>query len=283
MEKRIIVSGGGGLRVFSCSDGLLLRRVPLAGAGALCCGGGAVYCACGQSGVICRLDLEMLVPQKVFCAGPGICALAYRVGRLYALCGEADGIMMLDAVSGAPLVFSRAGLAPMQMAMDETGGALVVAGGEGSCIARFCPDTLEQISLDRMPGPVYGAAVCGGMRSALCLSESLDTLLVTVNEAGKRCTLRFPGIPGTLACHQGGKMILAAVQGGIYAVSSCGRQAAGFCPIPGCLCGGGSRILCVDDRTFLLVDAASESLWSVSRGRSRLICTDAVDAALLDT
>lgn len=281
MERRIIVSGGGGLRVFSLPDGTLLRRAPLAGAGALCCGGGAVYCACGREGAVFRLDAGMLMPQALFAAGPGICGLMLRGRRLYALCGEGDGVLMLDAGSGSPLVFARAGLSPMQMTADDS-GALVIAGGEGGCVARLCLDTLKMLSLDPMPGPVYGASALGGRRYALCLSEALESLLVAVEPGGTRRVLPLAGMPGALTYDPGRQALLAAVQGGVYAAAPDGSCVSGFCPLPGCACGGGSRLICGGGETLLL-DASAERLWALSPGRRYLICGDAIDAALLDT
>lgn len=281
MDGRIIVSGGGGLRVFSLPDGKLLRRAPLAGAGALCCGGGRVFCACGRKGAVLALDDNALEPQALYAAGPGICALRMRGERLYALCGEGDGVLSLDTQNGCPQFFARAGLSPLQMAEDE-GGALVVAGGEGSCVTRLDGETLETLSLDAMPGPVYGAAASGGYRYALCLTETLDSLLVAAAEGGARRVLRLPGLPGALAFDRAAGVLLAAVQGGVYAVKPDGGRLCGFCPVPGCVCGAGSRLMCFGGRAFL-IDAATERLWMISGGRASLVCGDAADAAPLDT
>ena len=261
-------------------DGTLLYRVPLAGAGALCCGSRAVYCACGRDGAVLRLDRETLLPRSAFAAGPGICALMLRGRRLYALCGEGDGVMMLDAAGGHPLVFARAGLSPVQMAEDDA-GALVIAGGEGGCVTRLCVRTLEMISQDVMPGPVYGAAAIGGRRYALCLSEALGSTLITMDACGMRHVLSLAGLPGALA-HERGGMLLIAAQGGVYAVPPDGGQIARFCPVPGSVCGAGSRLILGDD-CVLLLDAGTGRLWAISRGRAMLVCTDAADAALLDT
>lgn len=280
MERRIIVSGGGGLRVFSLPDGLLLRHIPIAGAGALACGGGAVYCSCGREGAVLRLDERTLEPQTSFFAGPGICGLMRRGRRLYALCGEGDGVLMLDAHSGNPLIFARAGLSPMQLTADD-GGVMLIAGGEDNRVIRLCPDTLNVLSLDPMPGPVYGAAGCGGRRYALCLSEELDALLVTAEEDGTRRILPLAGLPGALAYDRASDMLLAAVRGGVYAIASDGGNTAGFYPVPGYVGGGGSRLICCGGYTLLL-DAATERLWMLFSGRRCLLCGEAVDAALFE-
>ena len=95
METRIIVSGGGLVRVFSLPSGALQKCVPLAGAGALCCGGGQVFCAC--AGAVVRLDAGTLTPRALFAGGPGVCGLMHAARRLYALCGEGDGVLMVGA------------------------------------------------------------------------------------------------------------------------------------------------------------------------------------------
>lgn len=280
METRIIVSGGGLVRVFSLPSGALQKCVPLAGAGALCCGGGQVFCAC--AGAVVRLDAGMLTPRALFAGGPGVCGLMHAARRLYALCGEGDGVLMFDSDSGMPMIFARAGAAPIQMSGGEDDESLVIAGGEGSCVTRLCPHTLSTLSCDEMPGPVLSAASFCGRRYALCLDEALHALLITVHPGGTRDALAFAGMPGAIAYDKEAGVLLAAVQGGLYAVSSDGRRVLGEESLPGCVCGMGSRLLRCG-KYLLLLDAGTQRLMARIGGRWKMICGDAVDAAPLDT
>lgn len=66
------------------------------------------------------------------------CAFPPEAGRLYALCADADSLLMLDAVSGAPMMVNRVGVNPSAMALDETGTLLAVAAenaGKPCCCA----------------------------------------------------------------------------------------------------------------------------------------------------
>ena len=281
MGERIIVSGGGLLRVFLLPQGTLAACVPLAGSGALCCGPGAVFCACGREGTVFRLDAETLTPRALFAGGPGICGMALRDGRLYTLCGEGDGVLMLDGGDGSPLVFARAGLSPVQMTAADD-GALVIAGGEGSDITRLCPRTLRVLSRERMPWPVVGAAACGAWQYALCINDALAAELIAVGGNGERRMLRFSGMPGALAADACGARLLAAAEGGVYIVNPDGLFSTGFLPLPGYAGGMGSRLQpCAS--CLLLLDAARGLLWALTPGGRKLLCADAADAALLDT
>jgi len=278
MGERIVVSGGGLLRVFAMPQGTLKQSVQLAGSGALCSGPGAVFCACGRDGTVFRLDARTLTPRALFAGGPGICGMAYAAGRLYTLCGEGDGVLMIDGETGSPLVFARAGLSPVGIAAADD-GALVIVGGEGSDITRLCPDTLHRLSRESMPWPVVGAAAHAGRQYALCMSDTLDAVLIA---AGSRRMRRFSGMPGALAYDAGSGCLLAAVQGGLYAVDPASMHPAGFLPLPGCMGGMGSRVICCGG-CVLFLDASSGMLWALQPGRRLLICRDAADAALLDT
>ena len=281
MEARVIVSGGGLLRVFSLPDGALKHSVPFAGAGALCCGRGHVYCASTRSGAVLRLDADTLMPQALFAGGPGVCGLLLHGRRLYALCGEGDGVLMMHSGDGSPMVFAHTGLSPVQMAMEEGGGVLVVAGGEGSVLERLCAHTLNTLSSEGMPGPVLSAAAHAGRQYALCLNDRLCALVITVERDGSRNVLELPGMPGALAYDRGADALLAAVQGGIYTLSPDGRRVLGMDSLPGVVCGMGSRLLCRES-DMLLLDAARQRLWVRVSGQWLPVCGDAADAALLD-
>lgn len=275
MERRIIVSGGEGLRVFSLPDGALLRRMRLKGSGALCCARNMVYCACGTDGRIVGLDAGTLDIKAAFAGGPGICGMCVLGDRLYALCGEGDGVLMLDAKDGSPLVFARAGQAPMQLKGDEERRVLAVAGGGDGRVTLLCAESMHSLGSEEMPGPVYSVVLLHGRIHALCLSETLDALLVTIRPEGGRHTLMLHGLPGVLAAQ--GDALLAAVQGGIYRISADGKRILAFIPA-----GGYGRWMAAAGNQLLCLDAAGERLWAIGGGRRLLICGDAADAALVD-
>ena len=133
MERELFISTGGGIRVCALS-GEVRRQAALDGAGVLCAGHGQLLCACENGREIFRLDRGTLMPQAVYPGGPGLCDLCMsRDGtHLYALCGDADSVMMLDARGGQPLMVNRAGCAPRQMVLAED--VLAVAGGESGCV-----------------------------------------------------------------------------------------------------------------------------------------------------
>ena len=221
MERELFVSTGGGIRVCALS-GEVRRQAALEGAGALCAAKEHLLCACGCGREIFRLDRWALMPQAVYPGGPGVCEL--RLSRdgthLLVLCGDADSVMMLDARSGRPLVVSRVGCNPRQMALD--GDTLAIAGGESGFVHLLNAQTLQAAHCLSMPGPVYSTALGRGRVHALCLTPTLDSLLVTALPGGGRQTLALPGMPGCLLLQ--GEMLLAATQRRLYAVSSDGGR-----------------------------------------------------------
>ena len=108
----MVVSGGGALRLLDLPQGRTVRRTTLEGALALCAGGDRVYAASRWGEVIWRLHADLLVPTGLFAGGPGICRmlLSRTCNQLYALCGEADSLIMFDARSGAPMLLNRVGV-----------------------------------------------------------------------------------------------------------------------------------------------------------------------------
>ena len=281
MGERMIVSGGGLLRVYSVPEGRLVNSAPLAGSGALCCGNGRVYCACGRGGTVFALDADTLTPRMMFAGGPGVCSMAYACGRVYTLCGEGDGVLMLDGETGSPLVFVRAGLSPAGVSLADD-GSLIVAGGEGSDVTCLCPHTLHTSSRNSMPWPVVSAVSRSGCRFALCMNDALLAELIVAGRDGSRQSLLLPGMPGALAYDEKNERVLAAVCGGIYAIWPQGLRIAGFSPLPGSAGGVGSRLILGGGHVFFL-DAACGVLWALLPGKSLLVCRDAADAALLDT
>lgn len=277
MGERIIVSGGGELREFA--GNAPGRRIRLDGAGALCACGGQLYCACDWGDVIWRLSGAMLVPTALFAGGPGMCQLLpSRAGdHLFALCADADSLLLLDAASGAPLMVNRVGVNPRAMAMDETGDVLAVAGGECGEAVLLCAHTLGVVRRLPMPGMVYAVALRAGTVYALSLSDTLDATLTAVPPCGVRQTLPLPGMPGTLAWH--GDALACATQGHLYGISPCGtrilsaREAAGRA----------SRLLFAGDG-LLLCDPLGEAAYRLSlrSGRWRLLCERARDLCAVD-
>ena len=221
MERELLISTGFGIRVCALS-GEVRRQAALEGAGALCASQDQLLCACGNGREIFRLDRQTLMPQALYPGGPGVCGLCLSEdgARLYVLCGEADSVMMLDARSGRPLMINRAGCNPQQMALE--GNTLAIAGGESGCVHLLNARTLQAEGCLSMPGPVYSAVMGQGRVHALCLTPTLDSLLVTVQPGGERRTLAFCGLPGCLLLRE--KTLLAATQRRLYAVSADGGR-----------------------------------------------------------
>lgn len=221
MERELFVSTGGGIRACALS-GEGGRQAALEGAGALCAAKEHLLCACGCGREIFRLERRTLMPQAVYPGGPGVCELRLSQDgtHLFALCSDADSVMMLDARSGRPLVVSRVGCNPRQMALE--GDTLAIAGGESGFVHLLSVQTLEAELCLSMPGPVYSTALGRGRVHALCLTPTLDSLLVTALPGGRRQMLALLGMPGCLLLQ--GEMLLAATQRRLYAVSADGGR-----------------------------------------------------------
>lgn len=71
--------------------------------------------------------------------------------RLMILCAEADSVLLLDAVCGAPMVLARAGVNPQHMSLDESGEVLAVAAGESGEVLLLSARSLAL--LRRLPMP----------------------------------------------------------------------------------------------------------------------------------
>lgn len=276
MERRIIVSGGDQLRELLMPEAALQRCVQLEGAGAVAARGENLFCACGE--VIWRLEARRLVPAALFAGGPGICQMALSPcgARLYALLEDADSLLMLDALSGAPLVVNRVGVCPRAMALDEAGKTVAVAGGECARTVLLCAKTLDVLSQLPMPGIVYAVALSGGTVYSLSLSDTLNTTLTTVSPGGVYRSLPLSGMPGALALSDG--LLLAATHGYLYTIASdgsrvlCRRSAAGRARrLFSC---GGQLVLC---------DMLGEAVFALGQGRRnwRMIGERALDAAVM--
>ena len=232
MGERVIVSGGDMLRVYAGVTNQPERIVPLAGAGALCAGRGCVYAACQPGDTIWKLDWPALTPSGLFAGGPGVCRLLLSKDdtRLYALCRDADSLLMLDARTGMPLMLCRVGAAPNSMQMDDTGETIAVAGGACQEVVLLNADTL--LEEGRMPakGRAVDTAIAGRSVYALGMTDSMDTVLTEKSPAGVK--QRFlPGMPGAMAALPG--CMAVSVQHKLYRVSHQGLQVQRLLSSPG--------------------------------------------------
>lgn len=260
MRGRIIVSGGGGLLALP-TDGAPVRA-RMEGAGPLCARGGAVYCACPGERVIWRLDARTLTPAGLFAGGPGMRALLASADgeRLYALCADADSLLMLDGTTGAPLALNRVGVNPGALAADETGGVLAVAGGECARTVLLCARTLDVLTSLPAAGVAVDVAIGGGAVYTLCLTETLRACLTVFLPGGTRRELTLEGTPGALCLSREG--LLAATEGRLYAIAADGSRVLACRDAPG----RASRLLCTDEECLLL-DEWSGTLLRRTRGR----------------
>lgn len=277
MERQIVVSGGDELNVFSLPDMTRLRGVRLEGAGALCAAEEEIFCASTWGDVIWRLHGRRLIPTGLFAGGPGMTALARSPDgrRLYALCSDADSVLMLDAQSGTPLMLARAGLNPPQFALDGEAQVLAVAGGACGEALLLSAGTLKLLGRLAMPGPVLSVALCGGTVHALCLNETLNTTMVTVERGGAQRQRQLSGMPGALLGHAG--TLLAATQGCLYIFTAQG-DLLGSRHAP-----GRAGRLTTDGSRLMLCDALGETLFALGAcgGRWRTVCEPALDAAVI--
>lgn len=276
MKKRIIVSGGDEIR--ELDDRLMPgRRIQLEGSGALCAAQNEIFCACSWGDMIWKLNAAQLVPTGLFAGGPGMRELIVsRDGeRLFALCSDADSLLMLSSKTGAPMMVNRVGVNPLSVTQDETGDVLAVACGEYACTALLCAHTLDVRARYPMPGIVFSVALLRGTVYSLCLDETLSSTLTTIMPGGVRRMIRLCGMPGTL--HAAERALLVATQERLYTVSLDGahvlRERA--------VCGRAEQMLALD-RTLLLRDGIGEGLYALEEGEKcpRCVAEHAAHAAL---
>lgn len=214
MEQELYLSDGN--NIYACSlSGEVKRRTKLEGAGALYISKEHLLCAGAWE--IYRLDRRTLLPQALYPGGPGICDLCLSEDEktLYALCCDADSVIMIDAHNGQTLLLNRVGCAPRQMVYLNQ--MLIVAGGESGCIHWISAQTLRTEKIWFAPGAVYSVAASCASVYALCLTKALNSLLITLGPNGKQQSLPLSGMPGCLLLRK--NMLLAATQQHLYAVS----------------------------------------------------------------
>lgn len=216
MEARIIVSGERGIAAYAVPPDEMLVSYGAGGADAVCAGRNGLYAADNREQTICRYDLETLLPMHVFCGGPGITQMMLSRDEryLYALCAEADSLIMLCAHSGTPKLLCRAGVNPCAMAMDESGRFLAVAGGASGDV--FLLDAHSLSLCRRFPtcGMVFSVAILEKHVYALSLTETMDTVLTVFTQGRSERKIPLPGMPGALCIVP--EYIIAATHCGLF-------------------------------------------------------------------
>ena len=266
MEKRIIVSGGDEVRVFAPPGRGVLEHIRLEGAGTLCACGEHVFCASNWGDMVWRLDAQKLVPTGLFAGGPDMRNMLISPDgeRLMILCAEADSVLLLDAVCGAPMVLARAGVNPQHMSLDESGEVLLLSARSLALLRRL-----------PMPGIVLDVALRAGTVYALCLNETLNSTLVTIPRAGARQILSLSGMPGRITCERGD--VICATEGFLYTVSMDGMRLLGTRRVS-----GRASIWLTAGETLLLCDALSECIFARNGGGQwSLFCEHARDMRFL--
>lgn len=275
MGGRLIASDSGAGALYSLSA-LGIRRAPLSGAAALCAGGESVFCASRREDVIWRLDARTLCPQQLFAGGPNVTRLLLSPdgGTLYALCQDADSVLMLESRTGAPLMLARAGQQPRGMALDPSGRCLAVAGGGRCEVQLLNATTLRTTGRAVLPGPVTDVAFSAGMLYALCLAgeNASRVYALRARNGAASWNVALSGLPGGLCPVRGG--VLAGTDG----VSRVSRgEPVWRAPMEG-LC---ERVLLAGERV-VCADALQGGVYAVSprTGESRRILDASADDLL---
>ena len=234
------------------------RLMPVSGAASLCAGRNALFCA-DSTGAIWRFDAESMTERAIGCGGPGVCdmCLSDDGERLFSLLGEADSILMSDALSIRPLTVNRCGCNPQNISL--CGNTLAVSGGESEYVYLFNAQTLECMAKIPMPGPVYRVFLAQDTIYALCLTEEFNTHFAICQKGNLR-SIQLVGIPGCFGVC--GEELLIATQRRLHVYSPADGRLLGRHSMPGiaariCLCWG---------KVFLL-DAWSESVFVSHKDR----------------
>ena len=188
---------------------------------------------------------------------------------------EADSVLLLDAVCGAPMVLARAGVNPQHMSLDESGEVLAVAAGESGEVLLLSARSLALLRRLPMPGIVLDVALRAGAVYALCLNETLNSTLVTIPRAGARQVLSLSGMPGRIACERGD--VICATEGFLHTVSMDGMRLLDTRRVS-----GRASIWLTAGETLLLCDALSECIFARNGGGQwSLFCEHARDMRFL--
>lgn len=271
MKREVIVSSGDALKIISLEDGRERLRVLMDQAGALCASNTKVFSACGSA--IWMIDRKTLALLGLAGGGRDVCSLLLSQDetRLYALCAEADSVLMLDAQTGDPMFLNRAGVNPREMTLD--GEVLAIAGGESGMVLLFCAKSLRLLDSISMPGPVLSVQLGEGRIHTLCMTAALTSLLVTNEKDGTCCSLALSGMPGRLLLKNDG--LLAATEGSLYLISRDGKRILQRICVP-----GRAAWLADAGKETLLLDEYAENLLSVSQSGIRKLSTQAKFAVL---
>lgn len=273
MGIRTIVSGGDEVRENVCGG----RRIHLKGAGALAAAGNRVYVFSSWGNMIWGLDCRTLIPTGLFAGGPGVCQMMASRDheRLYALCEEADSLLMLSAKDGAPLLVNRAGVGPRAMAMDKAGEVIAVAGGASGEILLMDSRTLSISARLETDGMAFGVLLWKGRVYALSLDETLNSVCTVFSQGGKRNVCLLPGMPGTL-CVLGGQVAVVTHEG-LFFLSPEGACVTGGQPVPG----RAGRMLEAPEG-LLMTDMWSDTLFVLrANGCWNRVAENVRDAALI--
>ena len=277
MGERIVVSGLDRISVYACPPGEPLASCALEGAGALCATKDALFAACGGESVIWRLDKSTLVPTGVFAGGPGIAQLMLSCDgrRLYALCSEADSLLMLSAETGMPMVLARAGVNPADMALDERGETIAVAGGACGEVLLLSARSLRLMGRLPVRGMVFAVVTVSGAVYALSLTETMDSVLTAFLPGGIRREMLLSGMPGALAAAPQG--IAAATHRALYWISFDAGTVLRLEDVP-----GRAGRLCILPEGMMMTDQYSDALcWKGTKDARWRLAAKGVSDALI--
>jgi len=239
---RLLVSdaGNGTLAAYDARTLAPLASCLIPGAGALCAWRGAVLCADGAENCVRVLDAGTLETLRRIPAGPGIRTLLPGMdgASLYALAGDADSLLKLDATDGTLQLLARVGVQPRDLAMDASGRMLAVAGGASCCVHILRGDTLAAIATIDVDGIAVGVCFGPGTLWVLCAAgqEEMSSCLMRVRTGNWRIerVLRMEGMPGGLIGLPDEGALIGLLDGVLY-VGKHGKRAAWRIPLEGAL------------------------------------------------
>ena len=102
----------------------------------------------------------------------------------------------------------------------------------------------------------------------------MNTAVTAFFPAGGQCVRTLPGMPGALVLCDG--RLLAATHAGLFALDPATLRVCLSCDVPGRACQ-----LIPARSGLVMIDQWSDGLFLREAGRWRLLCEQAVDAALL--